>query len=255
MTVGGGAGGHTPTLVEALRRRAAGPGPGLPFVTMYDERTGERAELSTTTVENWVAKLVNLFRDEWELDDGDLVGVGLPTHWQGLVTVLGAWSAGLAVTFDRSEAVSVAVCGVSSHAWGTATRTLACSLLPFARPVPGDLPSGWYDFAHEVPVQPDLVAMPRSVLPTDPALVASGRAVDHATLVREGLDTAQRLGLEPAGRLATDANPASAVGLSVAVLAPLAVGASVVLIAGATPQRQHQLIAAERATASAVTTD
>src|SRR5262249_8331331 len=55
-------------LAQALARD-----PGRPLLTYYDDATGERAELSATTLANWVAKTANLLQDELALSPGDRV--------------------------------------------------------------------------------------------------------------------------------------------------------------------------------------
>ncbi|HEY9252506.1 MAG TPA: TIGR03089 family protein, partial [Nocardioides sp.] len=68
------------TLARALRTD-----PGGPFVTFYDEASGERQELSTTTYANWVAKASGLLLDEHGLERGDSIRIDLPTHWLATV--------------------------------------------------------------------------------------------------------------------------------------------------------------------------
>ncbi|HZB48967.1 MAG TPA: TIGR03089 family protein, partial [Mycobacteriales bacterium] len=62
-------------LAAALAGDRAGP-----LLTFYDDATGERTELSTTTVANWVAKTANLLRDDVGAAPGDRVAVLLPAH-------------------------------------------------------------------------------------------------------------------------------------------------------------------------------
>src|ERR671916_159829 len=89
---------------------------GRPFVTYYDDQTGERIELSWVTTANWVAKTANLLVDEYELEPGETVAIGLPPHWLGVVWALSAWSAGAAVT---TGAGSVAITGPDFGLRGT----------------------------------------------------------------------------------------------------------------------------------------
>src|SRR3954447_5135095 len=76
-------------LADALRRDPAGP-----FLTFYDDATGERIELSLTSVDNWVAKTANLLVDELDLEPGEPVVVDLPPHWQSAVIRLAIGVAG-----------------------------------------------------------------------------------------------------------------------------------------------------------------
>src|SRR5215475_1860095 len=68
-----------------------------PFVTFYDEGSGERAELSVRSLANWVAKTHFLLSDELALGVGDTAFVDLPADWIAVPILLGCWSAGLEV--------------------------------------------------------------------------------------------------------------------------------------------------------------
>src|SRR3954467_5186172 len=71
--------------------------PARPLVTFYDDSTGERVELSATTLDNWVAKTANLLQEEFDVGPGSTVAVALPVHWQTAAVLLGVWSCGAAV--------------------------------------------------------------------------------------------------------------------------------------------------------------
>jgi hypothetical protein len=77
-----------------------------PFLTYYDLASGDRVELSVATTANWVAKTANLLVDEYDVDLGDRVTVWLPVHWQAAVVVLASWSAGAEVSFDSGGRVT-----------------------------------------------------------------------------------------------------------------------------------------------------
>jgi uncharacterized protein (TIGR03089 family) len=70
---------------------------GKPFLTYYDDSTGERTELSSSTFANWVAKTVNYLRDEHGVGPGTTVGLDVPDHWLTVVLAFGAWRAGATV--------------------------------------------------------------------------------------------------------------------------------------------------------------
>ena len=59
-------------LAAAVRRNASAP-----LITHYDDATGERVELSATTLANWVAKTANLLQDEFDVGPGSTVAVAL----------------------------------------------------------------------------------------------------------------------------------------------------------------------------------
>lgn len=132
-----------PDLLTARLRRD----PSSPFVTFYDDATGERTELSVTTYANWVSKTANLFADELMLDPGDSIRFELPTHWLGAVFLGGALSCGLEA--DRTAAVAVvgpeAIADPGSLAAPLPTTVLACALRPFATRFTEPLPDGVLD--------------------------------------------------------------------------------------------------------------
>jgi uncharacterized protein (TIGR03089 family) len=215
-------------LATAVRRDPAGP-----LLTYYDDTTGERTELSATTVANWVAKTANLLRDDLDVEAGDSVAVQLPAHWQTGVVLLALWSIG-ALPTAQPVADGVAVTDetrADAALQAGARDVLALSLRPMNAPLPRPLP-GVVDYAAEVLSAGDVLTGTRP----------SGQADAERAATRAG-----ELGLAASDRLlVTDA-----VGLSDAVdwlLAPLAVGASVVLCRGADEARLLDRSAQERVT-------
>jgi hypothetical protein len=239
----GAAGAPFPGVAAALAARLRADG-ASPFVTFYDDATGERVELSAITLDNWVAKTANLLADTLGLGAGDRVGVDLPTHWLTVVILLAAWSAGCEVLVATDHDATPAgpagqgevgpgeADGPGGLAGGVqalfasearldaalalgADEVVALSLRPFgarlAHPVAGVL-----DFAAEVPAHGDRFAAPRP--PAGQAAVLA-RAAEVATAG----------GLAAGDRLLSTAGPGSAAGLLGTVLGPLVTGASVVL--------------------------
>lgn len=93
-----------PSLGALLAQRAASRG-HQPFVTFYDDATGERTELSYATFDNWVAKTANLLVDELDLERGDRVATLLGTHWTAVVVSFACWRAGCSVApLDADDA-------------------------------------------------------------------------------------------------------------------------------------------------------
>lgn len=78
-----------------------------PLFTYYDAASGERVELSVATTANWVAKTAGYLSDELGVDEGDLVSVILPLHWQAAVILLAAWSTGATVGFEAGGMATV----------------------------------------------------------------------------------------------------------------------------------------------------
>jgi uncharacterized protein (TIGR03089 family) len=226
---------NRPDTVLAALRSVLATGPGRPLVTFYDGATGERVELSATTFANWVTKVANLFGDELMLEPAQGIRVRLPTHWQSTVSLVGAWTAGLQILGDGADgtaAASVVGPDAAMHADAPDGQVVACSLRPLAGPSTEPLPPGWLDFANAVPSQPDtLLADPGAVGPTDIALVTAAGGLSHGALLDRAVEYADAMGLSAGGRLLTDANPCEGEGMQTALLAPLAVGCSVVLVA------------------------
>lgn len=80
------------TLAHVLGARPPGAAPA-PFLTYYDDATGERTELSYTTTDNWVAKTANRLRDDDDVQPGDGVTVALE-GWRRVVAAFAVWAVG-----------------------------------------------------------------------------------------------------------------------------------------------------------------
>jgi len=200
--------------------------PGQPFLTSYDESTGERTELSVTTYANWVSKTANLFTDELGLDAGDTVLIDLPPHWLVPVFLGAAWSAGLSVTDDAGSAHDVAVCGPDSLGeHGDAQHVVACSLLPFAVRFAEPLPGEVLDFGLLWPGQSDVFVTFTTPSPDTVAWVSAERPRTQADLLEEAAFTEH----EDEVRLLTDLHPAAGSGVPT-FLAPMVHFGSVVLL-------------------------
>ncbi|MDQ1712361.1 MAG: hypothetical protein QOE45_1811 [Frankiaceae bacterium] len=171
---------------------------GTPFLTFYDDATGERSELSYATADNWVAKTANFLRDGLDVTPGDTVTVDLPPHWQAVVVTLAVWVAGAVV--GDGEVAFVAEESLPRNGF---REVVGLSLRPMAARLSGAYP-GVLDFAEEVPGYGDRFA-------------ASGPA------------TAPRAEPRPGRVLVADADPVPA------ALAALAGGGGVVIVRNADP--------------------
>lgn len=227
------------TLARALRAN-----PGGPFVTFYDEASGERQELSTTTYANWVAKASGLLVDEHGLERGDSIRIDLPTHWLATVFLGAAWNTGLVVTDadgSDSSGPDAVVCGpdtVEIWAEGAGKRpTLACSLLPFGVRFADPLPQGVHDVGIEVWGQPD------AFTPLDPP------AADDAATSWSGIERshADLFGGEGNGARLISTTPSASPAGTELLAALLAGGGSLVLATNATDERLAALADSERA--------
>jgi uncharacterized protein (TIGR03089 family) len=222
--------------------------PTHPLLTWYDDATGDRTELSGTTLDNWVAKTANLLVDGAGLGAGDTVAVLLPPHWQSAAILLGSWVAGLAVdpgpepqpvealftTADRAEAVS---------GWHAGER-YATGLLPMAMPL-RQVPSGFVDYVVEVRTGGDRFMPYHQVVGNDRA-IAGPVEMSHATACEQAVARAAELGIGPGDRVLLDA--AGHADPLDWLLAPLAVGASVVLCGSLDHGKVDHRVATEKVT-------
>jgi uncharacterized protein (TIGR03089 family) len=233
-----------PTVVAAFAA-VTSTDPTRPFVTFYDDATGERTELSGATMANWVAKTANLLVDGLGLGSGDTAAVVLPAHWQTAAILLGCWSAGLTVSLDGDGQHPVAF--VTADHDVLAGETFALSLSPLALPFRPGPPPGTLDYSVEVRRYGDHFAAlgPSGSAPAriDPATVALASGQTHRDLVAAALASSMPAG----GRVLIDADSA---GSPIAwLVAPLICGASVVLCRNLDPSLVASRLARERAVA------
>lgn len=200
-------------LAAELRRDGA-----RPFLTWYDDATGERIELSIATIANWAAKTANLLADEYGVEPGDPVTLSPADHWLTAVAALGAWTAGACVVAGADGDVS--------------------------------LPGKPAAFMAAVLPQPDaLLAAP--VDPATPALRAEGREWSAAELVAAAMHGAHEHGLPPGVRVLSTLALDSVNGLDASLLVPLAAAGSVVWCVNADSARIADRAATERVTYTA----
>jgi uncharacterized protein (TIGR03089 family) len=227
---------------EALFDQTFRERPSAPFVTFYDQATGERAELSGKSLANWVAKTHFLLTDALGLGVGSSAYVSSRAHWMVVPVVVGCWTAGLRITTDPAGAD---VAFVSADRLDEAAGVLdvfALSLHALGAPFPGGPPEGAEDYVVASRPMPDAVIAPASS--SDPALDDESRA-----------DLVSRLGAEASSRglaegvrlLSTDPWDGPSDWL-MAIGLPLIRGGSLVLVANPDPARIDALAASEKAT-------
>lgn len=225
--------------------------PARPLVTFYDDRTGERIELSVTTYANWVAKTAGLVQDELDVERGGLVLVDLPTHWLGAVWLGAAWSAGLVVTVDPALAdeADLVVCGpdgVERYAGrADSVPVVALSLRPLGARFADPLPTGVVDYGAVVLAQPDVFMAIDPPTGDDDAWREADGVRSQAEVLADAAATPV---VEHGGRLLTDVNPCSAAGLTT-LLSPLQQGGGTVWVAEPDEQRWKRRYDEERASA------
>ncbi len=221
----------TPTEVLA---RAVGRDPARPRLTFYDDRTGERVELSGATLANWVNKTGNLLIDELGAGPGVSVAIDLPRHWLLAVWWLAVDAVGAAVVNGAATTAQhplVAVIGPDGvGSPPPADEVVAVSLLPLGAPFTQPLPPMVRDYAVDVRGQPDHFSVS-----------ATG---DHAAGDRAAA-LAQDWSLAPNDRLIAYSPQ---IDLVRDLVAPLAADASVVWIRNLAADNFVERMAAERVT-------
>lgn len=224
-------------------RRALSADPSAPRLTFYDDASGERVELSTTTLANWVAKTTNLLVLECGVGPGARVSLHLPRHWTTAVWVLSADAVGAEVTLgpasgrpgDGSDDVAdVAVVGPDGIADAPAAdEVFAVSLAPLGAPFRTALPGLVRDYAVDVRLMPDQVAV-------------EGHPGTLGDLAER---RAAAVGLRPADRVAGLGDLGGLDQVVDGWLAPLSAGASVVWVRNPDPVLCVPRWATERVTA------
>ncbi|MGH3630069.1 MAG: TIGR03089 family protein, partial [Sciscionella sp.] len=200
--------------------------PGRPFITYYDEASGERSELSAKSLANWVAKTHHLLVDELGLGAGDAALLALPAHWISLAPLLGALTAGLELVTDAARA-DVAF-GTPETLTGTGVPD-SYAIAPESAAVgaTGAVPAGTEDYVAAVRPQADKWPGVRfGAGAEDPCMDGRTRAqTDEWALRRAG-----ELGLTPGARVLCTRDWSGPSDWVDTVLAPLAVGGSVVYL-------------------------
>jgi uncharacterized protein (TIGR03089 family) len=219
-------------LAAALRRDAAAP-----LLTFYDDLSGERTELSATTLANWVAKTANLLADEFDVGPGSVVAIALPVHWQTAAVLLGAWSCGAAVLdtagedddrFAGADVVLAAADRLPPLEEQDLPELLGLSLHPLGLGMAGYVGPA-RDFALEVRAHGDVFFPTQHADPAGPGLLLGGGELTLGGLVEAAAELADRLGIVAGDRVLVDERTALEAGPVAWLLAPLAAGASLVL--------------------------
>jgi len=219
--------------IAALFDRAAGVDPARPFITFYDDATGERTELSYLTFDNWVSKTANLLIDEAGLSAGDTISVNMPPHWLAGAIMVAGWRAGMAISHDGGDSdVAFATVDRLDQA-AAAAQVYAVATAPLAIGLRGDDAQaaeavGAADFLTEVRGHGDHFRAPEPVDPDAPALVGlpGGASRSQRALVEATADRAGELGVSPAERIMLSAERLRPIDW---LLVPMAVAGSVVL--------------------------
>ncbi|CAN5639067.1 TIGR03089 family protein [soil metagenome] len=233
------------TTPEALFAGRLAADPGSPLITSYDDATGERAELSAKSVANWIAKTHFLLTDEVGAVPGQRVFVTLPVHWLAAPILFGAWFAGLEVVTDPASAD--VVFGDAPTLAGLELPDVddifAVSLLSMARSA--EPPPGALDYAAAARPQPDNW---NSVRAQATASLPALDGVSRSQLAVQAGELAAEAGLANAGRLLYSGAEFGAAAWLLALLAPLAVGGSTVLVRNPDPEKMAARVISEQVT-------
>jgi uncharacterized protein (TIGR03089 family) len=215
------------TTPEALFDALLAAQPSRPVVTFYDERSGERSELSAKSLANWVAKTHFLLSDELGLGVGDSALVALPAHWISVPALLGVLSAGLAVT-EAPVMASAAFVSPATVDQAEGVPEIYCVAPASAAVGLGeDVPHGTHDYVAAVRPQPDkwpTVHFPGTEADDCWEGLSRGEVADLAHA------RASALGMTPGARVLTAREWTSPADWVDTLLAPLAVGGSVVYV-------------------------
>lgn len=232
-------------------------GADAPLLTYYDDATGERTVLTAAELGGWAARTAALLHEGCGLGAGSRVAVLLPPHWQTAAVLLGAWSAGVAVSFRGRATTGLAALGPGADEPLDATFVAAdrlddwlenvpdarhrfvLGLAPHAAVLP-DVPTGYRDYLAEVVGYPGSLPAYASFRRTDAASVDGTTYEEWGRLAHI---LAGQFGLRAGDRLLVDA--AESEEPVKWLLAPLSAGASVVLCANLDPAALAARVAAE----------
>ncbi|SDD20925.1 TIGR03089 family protein [Actinokineospora iranica] len=224
----------TDALLRPLRSASA-----KPLVTHYDDAAGTRVELSVATVANWAAKTANWLVEEHDVEPGTPVAVRLPAHWQTAGVLLGAWWAGAHVVGLDDAGSGDAVVTFVAPGESAEGTVAAVSLDPMGRDLGGST-GGVLDFVGEARLfGDDFFGAPAP----GSTLALAGMTVD------ETLAAAKGQGLAAGARVLSTREWTVPDGVLAALLAPLAVGGSVVQVSNPDPARLDARRTTERTTA------
>ena len=226
-------------------------------LTYCDDATGERTELTAAALGGWAGRAAGLLRDGCGLMPGDRAAVLLPPHWQTAAVLLGAWSMGVAVSYrpwaiaglaapDPAPWDAVFVAQGRLDSWLEAVpagrHRFVLGLAPEGAGLV-DVPDGYRDFIVEARRYPDT---PPPYWEVGPAGAASPDGTTYAEWAGLAHGFAESLELKAGDRVLVDVSAREQPVMW--LLAPLSVGASIVLCANVDRDHLNERAAAEGAT-------
>jgi uncharacterized protein (TIGR03089 family) len=212
--------------------------PAQPFVTYYDEESGERSELSAKSLANWVAKTHHLLVDELGLGVGNRAMLSVPAHWISVPILLGSLTAGLCLVTEAGADVDVAFTDTRAAAATVQAGVPDVYVIDPAAAAAGfgaAPPGGAADYVTSVRPQADVWAGVRLLAAdADPCLAlatVSGTAERTRAEVTElARARAAELSMTPGARVLTTRTWHDAQDWIDTVLAPVSVGGSIVFV-------------------------
>jgi uncharacterized protein (TIGR03089 family) len=200
-----------------------------PLISYYDDRAGERAAVSAGGLGDWAGATAALLVEECGLGAGDRVAVLLPPHWQTAAVLLGAWSAGLEVSYQGWSTAGLQPAGSFDATFVAGSRVGSwLEDLPSGRHqfVLGATADGYRQFTEAV--RPYLGKRPAPALPGDDR-AATTEGATFGALGAIAQSVAESKGIGRGDRVLIDA--ATSEQPVIWLLAPLLAGASIVLCA------------------------
>jgi uncharacterized protein (TIGR03089 family) len=219
--------------------------PAAPFVTYYDEASGDRAELSARSLANWVAKTHFLLTDELGLGVRDAAMIALPAHWISVPAILGCLTAGLELVDDPDRADVAFVAPDTALQAATVPDVYAVAPSSAAVGFGGHVPDGVADYVLAVRPQPD--AWPSVHLaagPDDPCLDGMTRR----EVVERARDRARDRGIAEGARLVTARDWTVLADLIEPLFLPLVQRGSLVIVRNAADDVLERRMQQEKAT-------
>jgi uncharacterized protein (TIGR03089 family) len=222
------------------------------LLTYYDDAAGERTALTAGELGDWAAATAALLTEGCGLRPGARVAVLLPPHWQTAAVLLGAWAAGLEVSYQGFAIGGLSGSGGTFDATFVAAPRIGSWLeeLPDGKDqfvvglAPGAaVPEHFRDFLAAVAPY-KAAGSPRIVAGDDDAASVDGTTYREWSALAN--DIAVRQGIGPGDRVMIDAGAHEEPVFW--LLAPLSVGASIVLCANPDPALRDARIAAESVT-------
>lgn len=222
------------------------------LITYYDDATGERVGLTAGELGDWSSATSALLTQGCRLRPGSQAAVLLPPHWQTAVVLLGCWATGVEVSFRGWSTAGLSPAGepldvsfVEHRRIGSWLDDVPPAGFQFSLPmsVPAAPPPGYDDFTAAVAPWLGSAPPPAAVDPHDRATV-TGETYGQYGALAAGI--AETRGIGRGDRVLVDA--AASEQPLIWLLAPLSVGASIVLCANFDRNRLAERVAAERVT-------